>query len=297
MYWVKRLLSASAHILFFIRLTRNSFDGTVSCRSLILLSSDIFGYSAEEAMGRAPCCDKASVKRGPWSPEEDATLKNYVEKYGTGGNWIALPQRAGLKRCGKSCRLRWLNYLRPGIKHGGFSEAEDNVICSLFQTIGSRWSVIASHLPGRTDNDVKNYWNTKLKKKMLVAQAEARTTARRSDGPISQPRSPLFLVNFEDYGSGPFGSFTMYDESSPSSTITSMDAALGLESASFPALAQAELSSYGRGVNAVAVSPTDDLSVASSLSTEDCNLNAGLLMELGLYPADLLAAGGYALFD
>ncbi|KAJ6698076.1 hypothetical protein OIU79_011584 [Salix purpurea] len=89
-------------------------------------------------MGRAPCCDKANVKRGPWSPEEDATLKSYLESHGTGGNWISLPQKAGLKRCGKSCRLRWLNYLRPNIKHGGFTEEEDNIICSLYSQMGSR---------------------------------------------------------------------------------------------------------------------------------------------------------------
>ncbi|KAJ4708143.1 Myb transcription factor [Melia azedarach] len=121
-------------------------------------------------MGRAPCCDKANVKRGPWSPEEDATLKRYVETYGTGGNWIALPHKAGLRRCGKSCRLRWLNYLRPDIKHGNFTEDEDQIICTLYSQLGSRWSIIASHLPGRTDNDVKNYWNTKLKKKLLAGK-------------------------------------------------------------------------------------------------------------------------------
>ncbi|TKW32028.1 hypothetical protein SEVIR_2G144200v4 [Setaria viridis] len=118
-------------------------------------------------MGRAPCCDKATVKKGPWSPEEDIKLKEYIHKHGTGGNWIALPHKAGLKRCGKSCRLRWLNYLRPNIKHGDFSDDEDRIICNLFATIGSRWSIIAAQLPGRTDNDIKNYWNTKLKKKLM----------------------------------------------------------------------------------------------------------------------------------
>ncbi|PAN11072.1 hypothetical protein PAHAL_2G139700 [Panicum hallii] len=118
-------------------------------------------------MGRAPCCDKASVKKGPWSPEEDSKLKEYIHRNGTGGNWIALPHKAGLKRCGKSCRLRWLNYLRPNIKHGDFSDDEDRIICNLFATIGSRWSIIAAQLPGRTDNDIKNYWNTKLKKKLM----------------------------------------------------------------------------------------------------------------------------------
>ncbi|KAJ8557652.1 hypothetical protein K7X08_003277 [Anisodus acutangulus] len=118
-------------------------------------------------MGRAPCCDKANVKRGPWSPEEDAKLKEFIEKSGTGGNWITLPQKAGLKRCGKSCRLRWLNYLRPNIKHGDFTDDEDRAICSLYANIGSRWSIIAAQLPGRTDNDIKNYWNTKLKKKLM----------------------------------------------------------------------------------------------------------------------------------
>ncbi|KAM7256322.1 hypothetical protein ACFE04_012063 [Oxalis oulophora] len=119
-------------------------------------------------MGRAPCCDKTKVKRGPWSPEEDIILRSYLLKHGTVGNWIALPAKAGLKRCGKSCRLRWLNYLRPDIKHGGFTEEEDNIICTLYNSIGSRWSVIASQLPGRTDNDIKNYWNTKLKKKLSL---------------------------------------------------------------------------------------------------------------------------------
>ncbi|XP_062022703.1 transcription factor RAX1-like [Rosa rugosa] len=138
-------------------------------------------------MGRAPCCDKTNVKRGPWSPEEDSKLKSYIELHGTGGNWIALPQKIGLKRCGKSCRLRWLNYLRPNIKHGGFSEEEDNLICSLYISIGSRWSIIAAQLPGRTDNDIKNYWNTRLKKKLLGKhRKEHQAAARRSAAGLKQ---------------------------------------------------------------------------------------------------------------
>ncbi|MFS7969394.1 putative transcription factor MYB-HB-like family [Helianthus anomalus] len=141
-------------------------------------------------MGRAPCCDKANVKKGPWAPEEDATLKAYIEEHGTGGNWIALPQKIGLKRCGKSCRLRWLNYLRPNIKHGGFSEEEDRIICSLYVSIGSRWSIIAAQLPGRTDNDIKNYWNTRLKKKILGKQRKDLIYRRKGDLFMKKARSP-----------------------------------------------------------------------------------------------------------
>ncbi|CAL9165395.1 unnamed protein product, partial [Musa hybrid cultivar] len=143
-------------------------------------------------MGRAPCCDKATVKKGPWSPDEDAKLKSYIEHHGTGGNWIALPHKiVGLKRCGKSCRLRWLNYLRPNLKRGGFSEEEDDIICRLFVSIGSRWSAIASQLPGRTDNDVKNYWNTRLKKKLLGKHAKGAETKGDDNGGITgSPQQP-----------------------------------------------------------------------------------------------------------
>ncbi|CAO2187665.1 unnamed protein product [Urochloa humidicola] len=140
-------------------------------------------------MGRAPCCDKATVKKGPWSPEEDAMLKNYIEEHGTGGNWIALPHKIGLKRCGKSCRLRWLNYLRPNIKHGDFTPEEDSIICSLYISIGSRWSIIAAQLPGRTDNDVKNYWNTKLKKRLLGRRKDRDTHHRQSATPATSEMS------------------------------------------------------------------------------------------------------------
>ncbi|XP_065879084.1 transcription factor MYB35 [Euphorbia lathyris] len=116
-------------------------------------------------MGRPPCCDKLNVKRGLWTPEEDAKMLAYVSTHGI-GNWTNVPKRAGLNRCGKSCRLRWTNYLRPDLKHDNFTPHEEDLIINLHQAVGSRWSLIAKWLPGRTDNDVKNYWNTKLRKKL-----------------------------------------------------------------------------------------------------------------------------------
>ncbi|XP_022986071.1 transcription factor MYB63-like [Cucurbita maxima] len=116
--------------------------------------------------GRAPCCDKNQVKRGPWSPAEDLRLINFIQNYGH-DNWRALPKQAGLLRCGKSCRLRWINYLRPDVKRGNFTQDEEETIIKLHKTWGNKWSKIASRLPGRTDNEIKNVWNTHLKKRLL----------------------------------------------------------------------------------------------------------------------------------
>ncbi|PPR98256.1 hypothetical protein GOBAR_AA22411 [Gossypium barbadense] len=116
-------------------------------------------------MVRPPCCDKLNVKKGLWTEEEDAKILAYVSKHGT-GNWTAVPKKAGLRRCGKSCRLRWTNYLRPDLKRESFTPQEEELIIRLHAALGSRWSIIAQQLPGRTDNDVKNYWNTKLRKKL-----------------------------------------------------------------------------------------------------------------------------------
>ncbi|KAI4303424.1 hypothetical protein MLD38_039057 [Melastoma candidum] len=116
-------------------------------------------------MGRAPCCAKVGLHRGPWTPREDTLLVNYIQAHGE-GQWRNLPKKAGLLRCGKSCRLRWMNYLRPDIKRGNITPAEDELIMRLHSLLGNRWSLIAGRLPGRTDNEIKNYWNTNLSKKL-----------------------------------------------------------------------------------------------------------------------------------
>ncbi|THU55479.1 hypothetical protein C4D60_Mb11t07010 [Musa balbisiana] len=98
-------------------------------------------------MGRAPCCDKANVKKGPWSPEEDKQLKEYIEKHGTGGNWITLPRKA-------------------------------------------------AQLPGRTDNDIKNYWNTKLKKKLLGLPPSHRKPHHHQQQPLFFPSTLETTASF-----------------------------------------------------------------------------------------------------
>ncbi|KAJ4956874.1 hypothetical protein NE237_013657 [Protea cynaroides] len=130
-------------------------------------------------MVRAPCCEKMGLKRGPWTPEEDQILIAFIQKHGH-SNWRALPKQAGLLRCGKSCRLRWTNYLRPDIKRGNYTKEEEDTIIKLHEMLGNRWSAIAARLPGRTDNEIKNVWHTHLKKKLKQNQLSPDTKTQLS---------------------------------------------------------------------------------------------------------------------
>ncbi|KAJ4745583.1 Transcription factor MYB86 [Rhynchospora pubera] len=131
------------------------------------------------------CCSKQKVKRGLWSPEEDDKLVKYITTHGH-GCWSAVPKLAGLQRCGKSCRLRWINYLRPDLKRGSFTEEEERIIIDVHRILGNRWAQIAKHLPGRTDNEVKNFWNSCIKKKLVAQGLDPKT---HNLMPTSKPNS------------------------------------------------------------------------------------------------------------
>ncbi|KAL8118201.1 myb-related protein 306-like [Apium graveolens] len=116
-------------------------------------------------MGRLPSGIGGKFKRGPWTTEEDILLSSYIQENGP-GSWPSVSINTGLNRCSKSCRLRWKNYLRPGINRGTFTSEEDKKIIRLHDVLGNKWAAIAHYIPGRTDNSIKNYWNSHLKKKV-----------------------------------------------------------------------------------------------------------------------------------
>ncbi|KAF3552615.1 hypothetical protein DY000_02001334 [Brassica cretica] len=106
---------------------------------------------------------RVTLKKGPWTAAEDEILAAYVRENGE-GNWNALQKHTCLARCGKSCRLRWANHLRPNLKKGSFTGDEERLIIQLHAQLGNKWARMAAQLPGRTDNEIKNYWNTRLKR-------------------------------------------------------------------------------------------------------------------------------------
>uniref|UniRef100_A0ACD5U1Z9 Uncharacterized protein n=1 Tax=Avena sativa TaxID=4498 RepID=A0ACD5U1Z9_AVESA len=141
-------------------------------------------------MGRSPCCEKEHTNKGAWTKEEDQRLIAYIRANGE-GCWRSLPKSAGLLRCGKSCRLRWMNYLRPDLKRGNFTDDEDELIIRLHGILGNKWSLIAGQLPGRTDNEIKNYWNTHIKRKLLSRGMDPHTHRPLGpDGPSSRQEPP-----------------------------------------------------------------------------------------------------------
>ncbi|MED6174963.1 hypothetical protein PIB30_073970 [Stylosanthes scabra] len=124
------------------------------------------------------------MNRGAWTPEEDDKLAHFIQIHGA-KRWKTVAIKSGLKRCGKSCRLRWLNYLRPNIKRGNITIEEEDLILRLHKLLGNRWSLIAGRLPGRTDNEIKNYWNSHLCKKVNQNAEEKPSTSSTKESGVT----------------------------------------------------------------------------------------------------------------
>ncbi|KAI9381045.1 hypothetical protein POPTR_015G046200v4 [Populus trichocarpa] len=139
------------------------------------MSEDIIMSSLKKSMTSSKE-DGSELRRGPWTLEEDTLLVHYIGRHGE-GRWNLLAKRAGLRRTGKSCRLRWLNYLKPDVKRGNLTPQEQLLILDLHSKWGNRWSKIAQHLPGRTDNEIKNYWRTRVQKQARHLKIDANSTA------------------------------------------------------------------------------------------------------------------------
>eukprot|EP00253_Pinus_taeda_P014069 PITA_14069 len=147
-------------------------------------------------MGRSSSCwtgpkdnGHEHLNRGAWTAEEDTILSEHIKTHGV-GRWTSLPKKAGLKRSGKSCRLRWFNYLRPDIKHGNISPEEEELLIRLHRLLGNRWSLIAGRLPGRTDNEIKNYWNSHLREKIEIGELKPK---------IQKPLKKWGMPSYSDY--------------------------------------------------------------------------------------------------
>nr|AXQ12351.1 MYB113 protein [Rosa rugosa] len=131
------------------------------------------------------------VRKGSWTKEEDHLLRNYIEKHGE-GRWHKVPLQAGLNRCRKSCRMRWLNYLKPNIKRGDFAEDEVDLMIRLRKLLGNRWSLIAGRLPGRTSNDVKNYWSARGRRNINFCFTKNNNPPEITKTTVIRPRPRTF---------------------------------------------------------------------------------------------------------
>ncbi|KAF3780578.1 Transcription factor [Nymphaea thermarum] len=227
---------------------RRSSDSAppLSCNKLL---TNINGNNSDVG-GSSGGMSSNKLRKGLWSPEEDEKLISYMMRNGQ-GCWSDVARNAGLQRCGKSCRLRWINYLRPDLKRGAFSPQEEDLIIHLHSILGNRhaltnslsknsfakmannfninllrsiilkswWSQIAARLPGRTDNEIKNFWNSTIKKRLKNQPVLSTTVAGKQSHGSSETKDHEMTGGFTSMQDP---AIIMYMDSSSSSSSSSL---------------------------------------------------------------------------
>ncbi|OVA13504.1 SANT/Myb domain [Macleaya cordata] len=249
-------------------------------------------------MGRHSCCYKQKLRKGLWSPEEDEKLLRHITRYGH-GCWSSVPKQAGLQRCGKSCRLRWINYLRPDLKRGTFSQQEENLIIELHSVLGNRWSQIAAQLPGRTDNEIKNLWNSCIKKKLRQRGIDPSTHKPLSEVETGDEKAPTTSTsnnNSEKALGGPNELDLLKAENPKPDMVVIQEPKLPLAVADqFSFQASSSFRANSNSNNLITPTPTKEFFLERFITShESPNTSSGPSNSIGYFPLQQLNNGSNA---
>lgn len=164
-------LSSSAPLRRKIR--RGLVEGEQKVCSPLLKKRNCGGLAGSES--------RLAASKGSWSVEEDEKLTQLVGSFGP-KSWSTIATFFSTK-AGKQCRERWHNHLNPDISKSKFTEEEDQILISSHRIFGNRWALIAKHLPGRTDNCIKNRWNSTIRRRIKLESSETKSDRSKESQP------------------------------------------------------------------------------------------------------------------